>query len=82
MSKQVIVSNFLIKLEDYEKKQASWFTELISNGRKIFQSISNSIDEDQLKNLTDSFMGFLSLLSQCHPNLLSNEENILTQSEV
>lgn len=80
MSKQIIFSNFLIKLEDYEKEQASLFTEFISNGRQILQSISNSIDKDQLINLTDSFMGFLSLLSQCHPNLLSNKEN--TPSDV
>lgn len=69
-------------LEEYENIHAKWCAELIANGRKTLQSISNSIDNDLLVNLMDSFMSFVSLLAQCQPNSLSNKTSTFKPSDV
>jgi len=80
MSKQTNFSKFLSKLEDYENDILC--IQFIASGRQILQSVYNSINNEQLTNLTDSFMKFLSLLSQYHPNSLLHEENAFTLHEV
>ncbi|XP_029342805.1 uncharacterized protein LOC107884924 [Acyrthosiphon pisum] len=70
---QKFLNSFNI-LEEYENVHAKWCAELIANGRQTLQSICNIIDNDLLRNLMDSFMKFVSLLAQCHPNSLSYEK--------
>lgn len=83
MSKQIIFSNFLNKLEEYENSNFIWCADLVANGRQTLLSVYNSIDNEQLTNLVESFTTFISLLTQCNPNSsLSNENNNLTQNEV
>jgi hypothetical protein len=82
MSKQIIFSNFLNKLEEYENSNFIWCADLIANGRQTLLSVFNSIDNEQLTNLVESFTKFLSLLTQYNPNSLTNENNILIQNEV
>lgn len=74
MSKQISFSIFLDQLEEYEN--VLWSSKLIENGRQTFQSIYNHTDEEQLMNLMNSFIHFVSLLTQCHSNSLSVDENI------
>ncbi|XP_025424572.1 postreplication repair E3 ubiquitin-protein ligase RAD18-like [Sipha flava] len=81
MSKQIIFSNFLNKLEEYENSNFIWCADLIANGRQTLLSVFNSIDNEQLTNLVESFTKFLSLLTQYNPNSLTNENNILIQNE-
>lgn len=82
MSKQTIFSHFLSKIEEYENMHDSLYIQLITNGRQILQTIYNSVDNEQLTNLTDSFMKFMSLLAQCHSDSLLNKENALTSYKV
>lgn len=80
MSKQISFSNFLDKLEEYEK--TIWCTQLVANGRKALLSVYNGIDNEQLANLTDTFIDFVSLLSQCHPDSSPDTNHNLTLSVV
>lgn len=81
MSKQIIFSNFLNKLEEYENSNFVWCSELVANGRQTLLSVYNSIDTEQLTNLVESFTTFISLLTQYHSNS-SNEEHVISQNEV
>jgi len=78
---QTFLNSFNI-LEEYENVHAKWCAELIANGRQTLQSICNIIDIDLLKKLMDSFMKFVSLLAQCHPNSLSDEKISYKPSDV
>ncbi|XP_060836072.1 E3 ubiquitin-protein ligase LNX-like [Rhopalosiphum padi] len=73
--------NNLNILEEYENIHAKWCAELIANGRQTLLSICNIIDNDLLISLMDSFMRFVSLLAQCHPNSLSDGKNIIKPSD-
>lgn len=74
MSKLLTFPNFLSKLEEFEKKHTSQCAKLIENGRQIFQSICHDINKEHLTNLMESFMNFVTLLTQCYTN--SSEEKI------
>jgi len=82
MSKQTNFSNFLSKLEEYENVNDFLCIQLIASGRQILQSLYNSINNEQLTNLTDSFMKFMSLLPHYHSNSLLYERNAFTLHEV
>ncbi|CAH1721118.1 unnamed protein product [Aphis gossypii] len=77
---QQFLNSFNI-LEEYENIHAKWCAELIANGRKTLLSLRNIIDNDLLINLMDSFMKFVSLLSQCDPNSLSVEKSTYKPSD-
>ena len=74
--------NNLNILKEYENIHAKWCAELISNGRQTLLSICNIIDNDLLISLMDSFMRFVSLLAQCHPDSLSDGKNLFQPSDV
>lgn len=78
MSKQIHFSKFLNKLEEYENDHGKWCSKLLTVGRQTIESVSNNIDDKQLTNLTQSFMEFVTLLTQSK----SNEKNTIKPSEV
>lgn len=82
MSKDISFSIFLDTLEDYENVHAVWCSELIANGRQALQSVFNHVDYEDLTNLMDSFMHFVSLLSQCNSNSFSDKKKPFIPSEV
>jgi len=78
MSKQTTFSRFLSKLEEYENTHDDMYIQLISNGRQILQSVYNKVNNEQLTNLSESFINFMSLLTQCHSNSLLDKKNDVT----
>lgn len=79
MAKEINLSKFLSKVEEYENMPDLWCAKLVANGRQTIQSVCNNINNEELTNLMDSFMKFVSLLTQCNPNYT---KTTLKQSEV
>lgn len=79
MAKQINLTNFFKKIEDYENMQDLWCAKLVENGRQTIQSVCNNIDNQQLTSLMDSFVKFVSLLVECNPNFT---KTTLKQREV
>jgi len=79
MAKEINLSNFLSHVKEYENMHDLWCAKLVANGLQSIQSVCNNINNEELTNLMDSFMKFVSLLAQCKPNY---NKSTLKQSEV
>lgn len=82
MSNQIRFSKLVSKLEEYENDHDLWCTNFVTLGRQTIQSVSNSLDNEQLSYVMYSFIKLVSILKKCTPNTSSDKKNILKLNEV
>lgn len=74
MLKQIMFSDFLTKLNKFERDNNLQCTDLIANGRQTVLNMCNHTNNiEHLTKLMDGFLEFISSLTICVSNSTENE---------